>query len=172
MITDDSWCNIIVSKTGDTVTMHLGSQGSVRSSDNSNTITQVAANSLVDLSTGTTNGVARSLLSGSVGAVAIDANIPRVLGTTPKNSSCFIGLSTIKNIETYRGGSGVFHLGYGCGTTDGEKTLTINAANSTTDYNAAMEVWAFNVILSEIAIFDHVLTSTERTELFASTGVW
>jgi len=171
LITDDAWCNIIVSKTGDTVTMHLGSQGSVRSL-NSSTITQVAANSLVDLSTGTTDTITRSLASGTVGVVGIDATIPRVLGTTPKNSSCFIGLSTIKNIETYRGGSGVFHLGYGCGTTDGEKTLTSDGSNSTTDYGGAMEVWAFNVILSEIAIFDHVLTSTERTELFASTGVW
>ena len=171
LITDDAWCNIIVSKTGDTVTMHLGSQGSVRSL-NSSTITQVAANSLVDLSTGTTDTITRSLASGTVGVVGIDATIPRVLGTTPKNSSCFIGLSTIKNIETYRGGSGVFHLGYGCGTTDGEKTLTSDGSNSTTNYGGAMEVWAFNVILSEIAIFDHVLTSTERTELFASTGVW
>jgi hypothetical protein len=171
LITDDAWCNIIVSKTGDTVTMHLGSQGSVRSL-NSSTITQVAANSLVDLSTGTTDNITRSLVSGTVGVVDIDANIPRVLGTTPKNSSCFIGLSTIKNIETYRGGSGVFHLGYGCGTTDGETTLTSDGSNSTTNYGGTMEVWAFNVILSEIAIFDHVLTSTERTELFASTGVW
>lgn len=131
--------------------MNLGSQGSVQSL-NSSTLTQLAANGSVDIGTGTSNNITRSLLSGSVGVVGIDATIPRVLGTTPKNSSCFIGLSTIKNFETYRGGSGVFHLGYGCGTTDGEKILTSDGSNSTTNYGGAMEVWAFNMYLSEIAI--------------------
>lgn len=171
LITTNTWCNIIITKTGDTVTMNLGSQGSVQSL-NSSTLTQLAANGSVDIGTGTSNNITRSLLSGSVGVVGIDATIPRVLGTTPKNSSCFIGLSTIKNFETYRGGSGVFHLGYGCGTTDGEKILTSDGSNSTTNYGGTMEVWAFNMYLSEIAIFDHVLTSSEKTELFASTGVW
>ena len=59
-----------------------------------------------------------------------------------------------------------------CGTNNGEDSLGASATTGVENYTGNQIVWLFNTRLSEVAIFNHVLSSDERTELFDSVEVW
>jgi hypothetical protein len=90
---------------------------------------------------------------------------------------CFIGLSALKNLKSWgfsvAGGgtqfatNGVFHNSQVCGTTDGAAAVTSSFSGYAVD-----PIWAWNITMGEIGLFDHALSSSERDEIFAARGVW
>jgi len=52
-----------------------------------------------------------------------------------------------------------------CGTTDGTNAYLEGAS-------AAVQIWAWNMTLGEIGIFDHTLSQSDVEELFAARAVW
>ena len=162
-IDDDKWCNIIVTKTGtDTVTMHLGSPGGIEFKNSGTAVT-----TLVNLGGGSTNSITRSIVSTTTNTDQ-KANIPVHLGTAVYAGSCYIGLSTIKNLEAL----GFFTDGTLCGTHDGVKSLAADGTTYKENYAGTYKSWLFNVQLAEVAVFNHKLTDTEKSEIYNSIGVW
>ena len=121
----------------------------------------------MNLGGGSTNSITRSIVSTTTNTDQ-KANIPVHLGTAVYAGSCYIGLSTIKNLEAL----GFFTDSTYCGTHDGVESLGAANGIGILDYASTYKSWLFNVQLAEVAVFNHKLTDTEKSEIYNSIGVW
>ena len=121
----------------------------------------------MNLGSGSINSVTRSIVSSQTNTNQA-GNIPVHLGQTVYAGSCYIGLSTIKNLEAL----GFFTDSTYCGTHDGVKSLGASTGTGILDYAGTYKSWLFNVQLAEVAVFNHKLTDTEKSEIYNSIGVW
>ena len=163
LIRDNAWNNVIVTKTGtDTVKIFLGSHNGIYFKSGGTNVTD-----LTNLFSGSMNAVTRSAVSTETSTNQAGV-LPHHYGASPAASTCFIGLSTIKNLETL----GFMSDSFKCGTNNGEDSLGASATTGVANYGGNEIVWLFNTRLSEVAIFNHALVASERTELFDSVEVW
>ena len=175
-IQQNGWTNIIVTKSGGTITMRAGNSVLIRIDDHDSTSTSVL--SMIDLGSGTTGNETRS--SSTVTANSDNtASLPEFLGGTVKTGMCFIGVSTIKNIETMMTNTQLFSQHYNnvtgassgylagrCGTTDSAVSYTGGGILGTEN------VYFWNGALSEIGVFNYALSQSECEEIFAARAVW
>tara|TARA_R110002020_G_scaffold79096_5_gene198465 strand:+ start:393 stop:7007 length:6615 start_codon:yes stop_codon:yes gene_type:complete len=163
LIRDNAWNNVIVTKTGtDTVKIFLGSHSGIYFKSGETNVT-----SLTNLFSGSVDSVTRSAVSTTTSTNQAGV-LPHHYGASPAASTCFIGLSTIKKLETL----GFMSDSFKCGTNNGEDSLGATATTGVENYTSNQIVWLFNTRLSEVAIFNHALVASERTELFDSVEVW
>ena len=90
-----------------------------------------------------------------------------------------VGLSTQKNMATWKsaqpdpyqiydnedGSSAGSAFDLVCGTYDGSNAYTRSVTQT-------QNQWLWNTYISEIGIFNHVLSAAEVREIFTSKGVW
>jgi len=179
-ITDNAWTNIIVTKSGTTITMRAGNSERLRGYNYNQNANQDTT-SMINLGSGVFNtGNVRSLETVTA-QHNNTANLPEFLGGTVKTGMCFIGLSTIKNLETIfavdvdelftghytdvTSSSQGDHAGV-CGTVDSSASYTGGGIAS------GENLYLFNCGLSEVAVFNYALTQSECEEIYAARAVW
>ena len=156
-----NWHNLIMSKTGATVTFRLsGADFYTGNTQRTNTTHTFTSSSVHTLTGGT----------GSVG----QGHLPKNIGETTQTGMCFIGLSSIQSLDTTpvstNGPMDCYTIngsayGMACGTTDG--------ANAYLESSASTEkIWAWNMTMGEIGVFDYTFSLTEAQEMFAARAVW
>jgi len=150
-----------MSKSGATVTFRLSGAdfyvGNTAKTDTTHTFTSSSVNTLVG-GTGTpTQGY-----------------LPKFLGDQTQTGMCFIGLSAAGAIDQaptatngpmsiYTINSSTYNMA--CGTTNGGSAYT--TSNTATD-----QIWAWNMTMGEIGVFDYVFSLADAQEMFAARAVW
>ena len=156
-----NWHNLVMSKTGTTITFRLSGAdfyvGNVQKTNTTHTFTTSTVHTL----------------SGGTGTVS-QGQIPLYLGDVAQTGMCFIGLSTIKALDAtptstngpmsvYTINSSTYNMA--CGTIDGTNPyLESSAANE--------QIWAWNMTLGEVGIFDYTFSLADVEEMFAARAVW
>ena len=179
-ITDNAWTNIIVTKSGTTITMRAGNSERLRGYNYNQNANQDTTN-MINLGSGVFNtGNVRSLETVTA-QHNNTANLPEFLGGAVKTGMCFIGLSTIKNLETIfavdvdelftghytdvTSSSQGDHAGV-CGTMDSSASYTGGGIG------AGENLYLYNCSLSEVGIFNYALSQSECEEIYAARAVW
>ena len=156
-----NWHNLVMSKTGATVTFRLSGAdfyvGNTAKTDTTHTFTSSSVHTL----------------TGGTGSVS-QGHLPKNLGDTTQTGMCFIGLSSMASLDNtptstngpmscYTINSSTYNMA--CGTTDGA-TAYLESSSS------AEKIWAWNMTMGEIGVFDYTFSLADVQEMFAARAVW
>lgn len=189
----DAWTNIIVTKSGSTASFYLanesylkfgkagyqGGEATLTGQQNIGNLTDITSYSGAPISAFLRNTKDTGMSPSQV----VAATIPSALGSTAAANMTLIGLSALRDIANstnngenytltnqYAGtyasptSSGVTAV-MSVGTTDGSNGVSNPMQN-------AVEHYLWNCYLSNLAVFNHALTSTEAAAIWASKGEW
>ena len=180
-ITDNGWTNIIVTKSGTTITMRAGNSEHLRSRNHS-TSSNVDVTTMVDLGSGSFYSGNNRTLETVTANHNSNTSLPDFLGGAVKTGMCFIGVSTIKNLETVHSSGDpdalfVIHYTDVTGSSEGNHAGVCGTLDSAESYAGgglatAENVYLWNGALSEIGVFNYALSQGECEEIFAARAVW
>jgi len=180
-ITDNAWTNVIVTKSGTTISMRAGNSERLRGYNYSLSANQDTT-SMINLGLGTFgSGNARSLETTTANHNNT-ATLPQFQGGVVKTGMCFIGVSTIKNLETVHSSGdsdALFTIHYTdvTGSTQGNHAGVCGTLDSHESYAGGglagtENVYFWNGSLSEVGVFNYALSESECEEIYAARGVW
>ena len=155
------WHNLVMMKSGTAITFRM-------SAPDWYTGNATARNGSVTL---TSSGV--HTLTGGTGSVT-NGTIPHNLGVNTQTGMCFIGLSSIGSLDNtpvstngpmsvHTINSSTYNMA--CGTIDGTTAYLESTA-------AGKMIWAWNIALADVAIFDYVFSIADANEMYAARAVW
>ena len=156
-----NWHNLTMSKSGTTVTFRLSGAdfyvGNTQKTNTTHTFTSSSVNTLLG-GTGT----------------PIQGHLPKFLGDRTETGMCFIGLSAAGAIDqaptATNGPLSIYTINgstynMACGCTDGATAYTTSNTNND-------QIWAWNMTMGEIGVFDYVFSLADVQEMFAARAVW
>jgi hypothetical protein len=155
------WHNLVMMKSGTTITFRM-------SAPDWFTGTNTARNGSHTLTSGSVH-----TLTGGTGSVT-NGTIPLNLGSNTQTGMCFIGLSSVGNLDTtptstngpmsvHTINSSTYNMA--CGCIDGSSAYLESTA-------AGKMIWAWNIALADVAIFDYVFSIADANEMYAARAVW